>query len=106
MQPTVFQLVLQFDCRSLEAFDAIVEVEEQLISLLGESAEVDGHDIGSEEANIFIHTFEPMESFQKCHMFLASKSPRVSTYRAAYRSLAGGEYTVLYPDGSIKFRVA
>jgi hypothetical protein len=47
MKTALFQLVLQFDCESPEALDAIVEIEEQLISLLGESAEVDGHDIGN-----------------------------------------------------------
>ena len=102
----MFQLVLQFDCESAEAFAAIVRIEEQLILLLGESAEVDGHDSGSEEANIFIHTLDPIESFKKCHAFLKSKSSKAANYRAAYRSLAGNEYTVLYPAGSTEFRVA
>jgi hypothetical protein len=106
MKPAMFQLVFQFDCESLEAFDAVVQIEEQLILLLGESAEVDGHDVGTKEANVFIHTVEPMEAFKKCHTFLRSKSPRVANYRAAYRSLAGSAYTVLYPEGSTNFRVA
>ena len=106
MKSTVFQLVLQFDCESVEAFDAIVQIEEQLISLLGASAQVDGHDSGGGEANIFIHTSEPMESFKKCHVFLKSKSSTLADYRAAYRSLAGNAYTVLYPEGSTRFRVA
>ena len=79
MKPAMFQLVFQFDCESMEAFDAIAHVEEQLISLLGESAEVDGHDIGSAKANIFIHTLQPMESFKTCHAFLQGKSPRIAT---------------------------
>ena len=102
----MFQLVLQFDCESLEAFDAIVQIEEELISLLGESADIDGHDFGSEEANIFIHTLDPTESFRRCHTFLASKNPSGTSYRAAYRSLSGSEYTVLYPESSFKFKVA
>ena len=106
MKHAMFQLVLQFDCESAEAFDAIVRLEEQLIALLGESAEVDGHDSGSEEANIFIHSLEPMESFKRCHMFLETMNPRYANYRAAYRPLAGNEYTVLWPEGSTKFRVA
>lgn len=102
----MFQLVLQFDCESLQAIDDIVELEDELIMLIGESADVDGHDIGSDEANIFIHTLQPVETFKKCHALLKSKGQKIANFRAAYRSLAGSPYTMLYPDDLAKFRVA
>ena len=49
----MYQLVLQFAPKALPDYDALVALERQLTGQLGESA-VDGHDMGSGEANIFI----------------------------------------------------
>ena len=59
-----YQLVLQFAAGTLSDYDALVAMEDQLIELLGESA-VDGHDMGSGEANIFIHTSDPQNTFRQ-----------------------------------------
>lgn len=54
------QLVLQFaKAEDLNNYDKLLRFEEALISLLGRSADVDGHDFGSGEMNIFILTEDP-----------------------------------------------
>ena len=53
----MFQLVLQFAPWSDRDFDDLARLEEQLDAVLP-SAEVDGHDLGSNEANIFVFCAE------------------------------------------------
>jgi len=48
-----YQVVLQFRGDSPEDLDATVAMEDDLIEELGDSADVDGHDVGSGETNIF-----------------------------------------------------
>ena len=55
------QLVLQFKADGdLGSFEKLVSFEETLSLLLGQIAEVDGHDFGSGEMNIFILTDHPI----------------------------------------------
>ena len=58
-----FQLVLQFNSDSLSDYDAMVTLEDELIQELGDAADVDGHDIGSGQTNIFIVTSDPESTF-------------------------------------------
>ena len=51
---------MQFRGDSLDDFDAMVALEEELTEELGDSADVDGHDVGSGETNIFIYTSDKM----------------------------------------------
>ena len=53
-----YQLVLQFSGDSLGDYDAMLALEDDLIQEFGH-ADVDGHDIGSGETNIFLVTSEP-----------------------------------------------
>ena len=57
-----YQLVLQFNASSIEDFDAMVALEEDIERVLGENHEVDGHDYGSGEMNIFVHTNDPAQA--------------------------------------------
>ena len=58
------QLVLQFKADGdLGSFDKLVSFEEALSSVLGQMADVDGHDSGSGEMNIFILTDHPIATF-------------------------------------------
>jgi hypothetical protein len=59
------QLVLQFATNSVRDYDDLVALERQLVAELGES-EVDGHDMGSGEANIFILTADAQTTFRYC----------------------------------------
>jgi hypothetical protein len=107
MKRPEYQLVLQFPCSSMEQFDAVVELEEKMIEeFAGSVAEVDGHDAGSDQANIFILTSEPTESFARAHAVII-KNPNLATVlRAAFRQLEEDEYSILWPVGATEFEVA
>ncbi len=89
-----YQLVLQFQASDLEDFGRLSEIEDRLIENLGEDHLVDGHDFGSGEMNIFIHTNDPKSAFEKARKCL---SPHQEEFVAAYRELKGEQYTVLWP---------
>jgi hypothetical protein len=95
------QLVLQFSGDAVSDLDALVAIENLLIEALQESADVDGHDIGTGESNIFIHATNPALIFQKIQPVLIQTGV-LSSATVAYRLLDGGNYTVLWPKGSTK----
>lgn len=99
--------MLQFPCNSMEQFDAVVGLEDALIAELPEGmADVDGHDAGSGEANIFILTAEPNETFEHARAVVNKTSGLARVLRAAYRQLDTEEYSVLWPPGETRFVVA
>jgi|SRR5688572_11656416 len=96
-----YQLVLQFRGDSLADFDAMVALEDELIEALGDAADVDGHDIGSGETNIFILTADPVAAFGLAKPVL-ERTRRLREVTAAYREAKGDRYTVIWPKGSRK----
>jgi hypothetical protein len=100
-----YQLVLQFAANSVTDFDALVAIEHQLIDALGADA-VDGHDMGSGEANIFLPTSDPRRTFHQIAATLESTG-HMATVTAAYRRIDEDQYHVLWPENSSRpFRVA
>jgi len=91
-----YQLALQFPANSIADYDAMIVLEDELIKALGASAKVDGHDCGSGEMNIFVHTDEPEKTFEKIRPVVA-KRESVENLVAAYRELTGEKYTVIWP---------
>ena len=101
-----YQLVLQFRGDSLDDFDAMVALEDELTEELGDSADVDGHDVGSGETNIFIFTSDPAATFERARPVL-ERAKQFKAVTAAYREVNGERYTVIWPEGSRqKFAVA
>ena len=101
-----YLLVLQFRGDSLADFEAMVALEEDLTEQLGDSADVDGHDVGSGETNIFIFTSDPAGTFDRAKPVLA-RTQRLQAVTAAYRRVDGEHFVVIWPEGSTKeFRVA
>ena len=100
-----YQLALQFPANSITDYDEMIALEQQLIELLGSSAKVDGHDCGSGEMNIFIHTDAPENTFERIRGVLAERELFLKLV-AAFRELKGDEYSVLWPLGfNKKFRI-
>ncbi len=100
-----YQLVLQFAAHTITDYDALVIVERQLIEALGDSS-VDGHDMGLGEANIFILTSDPQNTFRQLVLVL-EREGRLSAVTAAYRSIDEDDYHVLWPENSSRpFSVA
>lgn len=83
-----YQLVLQFPGDSLGDFDAMVALEDELTEELGDSADVDGHDAGSGETNIFILTSDPGATCNRVRSVL-ERNKQFQAVTAAYREGRG-----------------
>ena len=100
-----YQLALQFPENSIANYDEMIALEDELIEKLGTAAKIDGHDSGSGEMNVFIHTDEPKKVFETIRPVVA-KQKLLENLVAAYRDLAGKDYTVIWPIGFTKqFRI-
>jgi len=99
-----FQVVLQWPAWSVNDFNRMIEIENLLIEKLSEQCEVDGHDFGAEETNIFVYTDDPLRAFEEIRAILSGHRlwPHA---RSAYRRVDGTEYTVLWPKGATNFNV-
>jgi hypothetical protein len=100
-----YQLVLQFNGDSLGDYDAMVALEDDLIQELGDTADVDGHDIGAGKANIFIVTSEPEIAFRRAKAAL-DRAQLLGAVTAAYRPVSTQTFTVLWPAHRKEFSVA
>jgi hypothetical protein len=100
-----FQLVLQFQASSLADFDSLTAFEEALTNSLSATDEVDGHDFGSGEFNIFIRTNNPTKAFEAAEKIRQKELPdRIPS--AAYREIDGEDFVILWPPELKSFSVA
>ena len=90
-----FQLVLQFPVTENFDFDALIELETKLTFELGSEHDVGGHEFGSEDMNIFIHTNSPNDALEKVIVLLSDQF--ASTLKAAYRTVGSDQFTWLHP---------
>jgi len=91
-----YQLVLQLPAQSVDDFDSLIAIEDQLIDKLGKEHDVDGHDFGSGTMNIFIITNQPIKAFEISKPVFQRKR-LLGQLKAAYRKQNGEDYTVLWP---------
>ena len=82
----------------------MIAIEELLIEWLGDLGDVDGHDAGSGEVNIFINTDQPKEAFERIGQALGEQG-FMSDLRAAYRLNGEDRFTLLYPAGLAHFAI-
>ena len=99
-----YQLVLQFPAASIEDYDALILLEDVILARLGDLGEVDGHDAGVGEMNLFVHTDSPERAYQTIKAF-----PEFARFggdaKVAYRALDAGDFHVLHPAGLADFTV-
>lgn len=86
-------------------FDFLIEIENHLRNELSGYHEVDGHDMGCGEVNIFIISSDPKLAFLEIRNALKGKLS-MNDVRIAYRDLEGEDYIVLWPEGLSDFSVA
>jgi hypothetical protein len=93
-----YQLVIQFPLSDASAddFDQFLVIENKLDLALRNKHQVDGHDIGSGEMNIFIHTNDPKDVFIISKNTLSKKYLEIVT--VAFRELNNDKYSVLWPE--------
>jgi hypothetical protein len=85
-------------------YDKMVGIEDRLIERLSKRCKVDGHDFGSNEANIFIHTGDPQRAYEEIRTILSGHRLWSDT-RIAYRQIDGNEYTQIWPEGASTFDI-
>jgi len=99
-----YTFVLQWPASSMGDYDSMIAIEGLLVSTLSKSSNVDGHDTGAGETNIFIDTDDPTALYEEIRSVLGSHGAW-SDIRVAYRNVEGGPYTVLWPKSFRDFRV-
>ena len=101
----MFQLVLQFAPWNDHDFDDLIRLENELESVV-QAGEIDGHDSGSNEANIFIFTEDPAAVLQSCVPVIA-EAGLLEKLAAGCRLVDEETYSRLWPVGeSAPFSVA
>jgi hypothetical protein len=103
--PAEYVFVIQWGSDSLEDFDAMVRAEEALCDRLTGRHQVDGHDIGSGEMNIFIFTDDVQAAFAEVKAVLQAES-RWEGVRVAWRPTAGERHAVPWPESLREFKVS
>ena len=93
-----YQLVLQFPFAAPADYDCLIELAASLEEVLAPSAFIDGHDAGSGEMNIFIHTDSPEETFRLSRTVMEERS-RLGKMAAGYRPFEANDYVRLWPPG-------
>ena len=83
----------------------MIEAEDVLIEHLTDEHEVDGHDFGSGEANIFVLTNDFRKAFVELKSILEAEGFWEGV-RIAYREVGKDQYSVLWPQGLKDFSVA
>ncbi|MEZ9184241.1 hypothetical protein AB4158_08615 [Vibrio splendidus] len=99
-----YQLVIQFPGETEEDFDLLIEMEDKLEEGLDSTADVDGHDFGSEEMNIFIYSSKPEGCLEQVKTILTGMTD-ISTMKAAFRHVDSEDFTILWPKGLKQFDV-
>lgn len=100
-----YQLVVQWPSTSIKDYDVMIKAEDALIERLSELHEVDGHDAGVGEMNIFILTNDFGTAFDEVKAVLQDEELWVDA-RVAYRDVNDSEYTILWPEGLREFNIA
>jgi len=99
-----YQIVLQWPTVSEADLDRLISLEELIEDGLGDIGIVDGHDFGSGEMNVFVHTDNSKTAFEKIKTLL-SIGENVRGMKAGYRDLEEDDYTAIHPEGLKQFSV-
>lgn len=100
-----YQLVIQLPALSIADYDRMIELEDAITERLGDVGEVDGHDSGSGESNIFVHTDQPDLSFKRIRKLLGSED-LIRDSKVAYRAFGSDNLIVLHPADLRHFAIA
>lgn len=101
-----YQLVLQWTTELEDGYDELIAMETSLEGAIPAAVgDVDGHDLGSGEMNLFVDTDDPQGAFRAASSALGG-NPRWAAVRAGYGAVDGDDYTVLWPPALEQFRVA
>jgi hypothetical protein len=89
------QLVLKFRRPVLDTA-GVAALEAQLRDTLGDSVQLDGHNEGVRDIDVFIITEDPASSFRRCKPVL-EKLQLLDRVVAAHRFVGGLQFKVIWP---------
>ncbi|HRY06431.1 MAG TPA: hypothetical protein P5114_04880 [Hyphomicrobiaceae bacterium] len=94
-----YQLVIQFDDEMGQALDQLIEFEDELMELLDGVAEVEGHDVGSGKATLFIMTDRPKKLWERLEPLIEDSDHHgLEPLVAAFSPADDDDYAVLWPS--------
>jgi hypothetical protein len=79
----------------------MVALEAAMTAKLGEAAEMDGHDAGTDALFLFIFTDDPEETFAQLKPLLEGQE-QLEWMTATYREAKGDHYTLIWPPNGRK----
>jgi hypothetical protein len=91
-----YQLVIKLWRKSLADEAFLATIESELKEALGNTVELEGHDVSPKEINFFMLTSDPRHSFRRARDVL-EKSGVVQGVSAAFRLAGGARFTVIWP---------
>jgi hypothetical protein len=92
----MLQLVLQFRPWANRPLADLVALEQTLAGISGLVGEIDGHDIGVGEANIFIFTADPLATMHQC-LLPIELAGLTASLGAGYREVGDEHYVRVWP---------
>lgn len=99
------ELVLQLPGSSIKDYDTLIELENTIIAGLGTLGEVDGHDMGVGEMNIFIRTDHPKLAFERIKSLVGTQD-YLADMKVAYRYVGQSDFTIIHPPDLADFAIA
>lgn len=91
-----YQLVIKLWRASLTEEEFLATIQDRLKLALGDSVELEGHDVSAKEVNLFMLTDDPKLAFRKAKDVLASLGVE-NGVSAAFRLHGGAQFTSLWP---------
>lgn len=91
-----YQLIIKFWRKSLADESFLATIESDLRDALGDSVELEGHDVGPKEINLFMLTAEPRIAFRKARDILEQRGI-TNGVSAAFRLNGGEQFTSIWP---------
>ena len=101
MQELAIQFPLKGFAPTESDLDTLIEIEDKLQEISGGRFEVDGHDAGSGEMNIFIITDDAIATWETVKAHLPANQP----WRAGFRNVDSEDYVPLAPPDLAAFTV-
>ena len=93
-----YQLILRFRKTSFESPNEVHALEHALAESLGDAAQLDGHDTGPRDIDLFITTADPASTFRRSKPAL-ERLQLLDRVTAAHRLEGGARFTVVWPLG-------
>lgn len=99
-----YLMTLQWPASAIAEFDVLIGFEDALIENLSDACEVDGHDFGVGEINIFIHTNDPNSALIEIQAIFRDTA-FWENLKIGYREMSRSDYVGLWPSDGSKFKV-